>query len=80
MTTMFLSLGMISYQFCLFNIWIVLISLHESPTRDSPKKARAKESSTPSKGSKSVARQLIFDAAVFVPALMSIFDELTCIH
>jgi hypothetical protein len=34
-----------------------------SPTRDSPKKARAKEPSTPSKISKT-ARQLVFDTAV----------------
>ena len=53
---------------------------HESPTRDSPKKARAKEPSTPSKGSKSVGRQLIFDAAVYVSALTSEFKRLTCIH
>ena len=40
---------------------------HLSPTRDSPKKARAKEPSTPSKSSESVhQRQIIFDAAVYV--------------
>ena len=41
-------------------------NLHKSsPTRDSPKKARAKEPTTPSKISKS-ARQLVFDTAVYV--------------
>lgn len=37
-----------------------------SPTRDSPKKARSKEPSTPMKVQTSVQRQLVFDAAVSV--------------
>jgi hypothetical protein len=41
-----------------------------SPTRDSPKKARAKEPTTPSKIAKS-ARQLVFDVAVYVSVLIS---------
>lgn len=53
----------------MFKMLIVLTSSipHDSPTRDSPKKARAKEPSTPSKS----ARQRLFDAAVYVFALIS---------
>jgi hypothetical protein len=45
-----------------------------SPTRDSPKKARAGEPSTPSKVLKSAARQLVFDTAAYVPILISYFN------
>ena len=44
--------------------------LRISPTRDSPKKARDKEPSTPKKVQKSVQRQLIFDTAVCVSLLI----------
>lgn len=54
--------------------YIVCSDDFHSPTRDSPKKARAKEPSTPSKTLKS-ARQLVFDAAVYVPVSLAKFNE-----
>lgn len=57
-------------------LWISCIS----PTRDSPKKARAKGPSTPSKILKSSANQAIFDGAVYVPLLIPWFDNLKFSH
>ena len=54
--------------------------LTSSPTRDSPKKARSKDPSTPTKVPKSVQRQLIFDVAVYVSPIdcfSYLFSELT---
>ena len=69
---MSLSLGMI-YTIIFINPNIVSSDKisHLSPTRDSPKKARAKEPSTPLEPSESVhQRQKIFDAAVYVSLLL----------
>jgi hypothetical protein len=65
MRMMFLSQGKIYYRVIVFKI---SIWRHPriSPTRDSPKKARSKDPSTPMKVQKSVQRQLIFDTAVYV--------------
>lgn len=62
---MSLFLGKIYYCFVIFKILIFWQIPHISPTRDSPKKPRAKEPSTPSKISKS-ERQITFDAAMYV--------------
>ena len=61
-------------QMMTMSLWLGMISVYLygrcrscffSPTRDSPKKARAKEPSTPSNISKTAPiRQLIFDTAV----------------
>jgi hypothetical protein len=73
---MSLSLGMTYDQFLILKLEVLFLPLtFISPTRDSPKKARAKEPSSPSKISKS-ARQLIFDDAVYVPVLLLDFKKL----
>ena len=72
MKMMSLSLGMI--LILMSKISIVLTS--SSPTRDSPKKPRAKEPSTPSKSS---ARQHLFDAAVYVSASISSLGSDFCL-
>jgi hypothetical protein len=63
------SLGKLFFQLLIFRMFVLTTSSY-SPTQDSPKKARAKEPSTPSKVLKS-ARQLVFDAAVYVPVLVA---------
>ena len=61
MTTLWLGKYIIHF----FIIIVYSNDFHASPTQDSPKKARVKEPSTPSKISGS-ARQLVFDTAVYV--------------
>ena len=62
MKTMSLSPGMVYHPL----VVVILTMFMPSPTRDSPKKARAKEPSTPSgsKITKSSARQAVFDTTV----------------
>ena len=57
--------GKIHLLFLYIEIIVYFNDFHTSPTQDSPKKARVKEHSTPSKISGS-ARQLVFDTAVYV--------------
>ena len=64
MMKMFLSQGM-SYAFY-YLFMSVVYWLWFSPIHDSPKKATAKEPSTPSKKVKNADRQLVFDKAAYV--------------